>query len=1222
MTIEFRVLGPLEVLGDDGPRRVSSAKQRLLLGLLLARANHPVTIDALIEGLWPTGPPATATAVLHTHVSQLRKHLETPQGPEPHPPRALLRTATGYQLVVAPDRLDSARFEAHTTAARNAADVGRFDDAAAQLGRALRLWRGSAFGELAHEPAIQPVAQRLDELLLLACEHETNARMALGRHGEAIGELEGLIAQHPLRERSWAQLMVCLYRSGRQADALHAYQRVRALLADELGLEPGAELRQLEQAVLQHSPTLDWTPATTPHPGTPGGTPTTVNPPGTTSLTVTPAASVKPGTTGPATLAAAVVSAGPGEPTLLEDQQRPPAAPEGLITFLMTDIEGSTRRWDEDPAAMRAALGEHDRVLREAISSHGGHCFKHTGDGMCAAFAAPSAAIAAAVTAQRALGLPVRMGIATGEADHRDGDYFGPALNRTARVMAAGHGGMILVSQSTAALVDNEQLASLGAHRLQDLSSSERLFVVRAEGLATGFAPLRTLDVVPGNLPSQATSFLGRDLELKQVVELVQAHRLVTLTGVGGVGKTRLALQSAGELVPEFPDGVWFVELAPVGGGASVPDAVANALQIAPTAGVTITQAIAEALSHRRTLIVLDNCEHVVDAAADLLEAVLLRSNGVQVLATSRQGLGLADEHLFSVPALEVDSGTLSAGVELFVERARAVVSDFELRTTSDATAVIEICRGLDGIPLAIELAAARMVSLGPGDIRDRLADRFRLLSGSRRAEPRHRTLRNVVQWSFDLLEPAEASLLTRCSVFADGFDLDAATQICGNPENRDGDLDALDALDEFEVLDLLDSLVRKSLITVDRTCTPVRFGMLETIRQFGDGQLLPVTRTRLQIRHAHYFARRVQDWYSVWHGPWSTDGVDYLERNFANIRTGFRWAVHHDELAAATAIAAHTAMMIFSRQVTEPIRWAEELVPAAIAADVAQLPRLLNAATLCAYTGNVADALRYSELAMKLERDPRYDPYEYGMASIGHANARLFNGEPERWLEICSELARSTGLARRIGLVGLLNGLPGLGRGDEARAIADDALTAVRQAGDPFWGSFALLGYGRAFADTDPAKALRVLREAVAYTREHRMTFWEAVITREAASIEGLHGDPATALGLFEQAIASQHRAMNVAHLAAALASLAVLLTRLGASEIAATVYGSTTRYGSANRVKGLRQACADLEAALGPERFEECVARGAALGTTDAVHHAIEQIRTLLVRFQTVGQ
>src|ERR1700761_5759022 len=374
---------------------------------------------------------------------------------------------------------------------------------------------------------------------------------------------------------------------------------------------------------------------------------------------------------------------------------------------------------------MRAALAAHDAVLRTTIETHGGFLFKHTGDGVCAAFASPRSAVDAAVAAQRGLGLPVRMGTATGEAELRDGDYFGAVLNRAARVMAAGHGGQILLADSTARLLGGVDLIDLGPRRLRDLPTAVGVFQVRAAGLRTEFPALRALDTSPGNLRPAPTSFIGRESEVAELLAVVKAHRLVTLTGVGGVGKTRLALEVAARLVDEFPDGVWLFELAAVTDPAAVPDAVAAVLGITQQPGKTVAASVAAALEGRVRLLVLDNCEHVLDAAADLIEAILAASATTKIVATSREGLGIADERLWPVPSLDVGAGIDSAAVSLFVERARSVAPRFSLTEADEAGAVVEICRRLDGIPLAIELAASRMAAMTAGEVRDRLDQRL-----------------------------------------------------------------------------------------------------------------------------------------------------------------------------------------------------------------------------------------------------------------------------------------------------------------------------------------------------------------------------------------------------------------------------------------------------------------------------------------------------------------
>jgi class 3 adenylate cyclase len=333
------------------------------------------------------------------------------------------------------------------------------------------------------------------------------------------------------------------------------------------------------------------------------------------------------------------------------------ASPSGVVTFLFTDIEGSTRRWEADPEMMRAALAAHDDVLRSAIEAQGGWLFKHTGDGVCAAFASPRAAVEAAVGAQQALELPVRMGISTGEAELRGADYFGAVLNRAARVMAAGHGGQVLLAESTAVLLSGIDLVDLGPRRLRDLPIPVGVFQVQAPGLKTDFPPLRALDSSPGNLRVQKTSFIGRESDLAEVKAALRKHQLVTLTGVGGVGKTRLATEAARQLADEFPDGVWYFELAAVTDPAAVPDAVAAVLGITQQPGKSVSESVAAALEGRVRLLVFDNCEHLRDATADLVEEILAASATVRILATSREGLGVADEQLWVVPSLDVGAG-------------------------------------------------------------------------------------------------------------------------------------------------------------------------------------------------------------------------------------------------------------------------------------------------------------------------------------------------------------------------------------------------------------------------------------------------------------------------------------------------------------------------------------------------------------------------------------
>jgi predicted ATPase/class 3 adenylate cyclase len=519
--------------------------------------------------------------------------------------------------------------------------------------------------------------------------------------------------------------------------------------------------------------------------------------------------------------------------------------PSGTVTFLFTDLEGSTRLWEEHPDAMRAALARHDEVVRHAIEGHDGFVVKTTGDGFHAAFGTAHDAVDAAVAAQLALGegpwevtgpLKVRMGLHTCEAELRDGDYYGSAVNRAARLMSVAHGGQVVASAATSELVrgGSVELVDLGEHRLRDLTTTERVLQVHAPGLTREFPPLRTLDALPGNLPRQVTTFVGREAEIASLAELVRDAPLVTLTGVGGVGKTRLALQVATEVVARFPDGAWLCEFASVTDRSAVWDTLAASLRVQPFPGRSLEESALEYLTAKRLLLVLDNCEHLLDAIAGLVDAIARRCPHVSVLATSREGLALAGERIVAVPTLGVpradaagDARLHADAVQLFADRAAAAQRDFAL-TDHNIETVAVLCRRLDGIPLAIELAAARVRSMSPEDLVARLDQRFKLLTrGSRAALERHQTLRSTIDWSYDLLDPTERLALDRLSVFAGGCDLAAAEVVLAG-----------DDLDVFDVDDVLAQLVDKSLVVVERHDTGVRYRLLETIRQYAAERL------------------------------------------------------------------------------------------------------------------------------------------------------------------------------------------------------------------------------------------------------------------------------------------------------------------------------------------------------------------------------------------------
>jgi predicted ATPase/class 3 adenylate cyclase len=475
--------------------------------------------------------------------------------------------------------------------------------------------------------------------------------------------------------------------------------------------------------------------------------------------------------------------------------------PSGTVTFLFTDIEGSTRLWQEQPDSMRPALARHDTLLRDAVEAHDGYVVKTTGDGVHAAFATASDAIAAAIDGQIALGaepwplpspLRVRMGVHTGPAELRDGDYYGTSVNRSARIMAVAHGGQIVLSAVTRglALGDGIEVVDLGDHQLKDLAEAEQIFQVVHPGLDREFPPLRSLDQFASNLPTQATSFVGREAELDRVVGLLDESRLVTLAGTGGVGKTRLSVQVAAEVVPRFPDGAWFCELAAADDAESMAQVVASTLGCLQHPGLSLAASIVEYLKVRRLLLMLDNCEHLLDEVGDLADAVVRGCPDVTVLATSREALDVTGERVVRLRSLATPESSSSdttfresPAVQLFRDRAADAGAD----ASWDARqweAVGEVCRRVDGIPLAIELAAARTVSMSPVDVAGHLDERFRLLTGKRRGRvERHQTLRATVEWSHQLLTDDERLVFDRLGVFAGSFDEPAAVAVAGGED-------------------------------------------------------------------------------------------------------------------------------------------------------------------------------------------------------------------------------------------------------------------------------------------------------------------------------------------------------------------------------------------------------------------------------------------------------
>jgi predicted ATPase/class 3 adenylate cyclase len=878
------------------------------------------------------------------------------------------------------------------------------------------------------------------------------------------------------------------------------------------------------------------------------------------------------------------------------------AQPSGVVTFLFTDIEGSTRRWEDNPDSMDDALERHDLIMRSVLQRHGGYVFSTAGDSFAVAFDRARAAVTAAVDIQRALQerslLPVRIGINTGEAIERDGDYFGPAVNRAARVMSAGHGGQILVAGATAALVDDLDFVDLGERRLRDLSEPVRICQVHAEGLRVDFPPLDTVDSIPGNLPAQGTSFVGRDAAIAEIGGSLRAHRLVTLVGVGGIGKTRLALQAAAAMAGEFRDGAWLVELASVPDASVVTEAVAAIFAVAPQAGRNWTDGIVESLRGRHLLLVLDNCEHVLDEAARLAETLVAQCPDTTILATSREALGIAGEGTWPVPSLEIGPG--SSASTLFVERAHSAAPDFD--PSADAAVIAEICRRLDGIPLAIELAAARVRSMSPAQIRDRLDERFRLLTGARRSSERHQTLRNAVRWSFDLLDDNEQRVVQQAAVFAGGFTLTGASALCTSASGE--------VLDEFEMLDVLDSLVRKSLIQVERSDEELRYSMLETIRQFAEEELAGTDAAdAVRDRHAGFFADQIEAVFEAFRSPREATAYPFVDAEMANLRSAFQWANDRGLADSAIRVAACTHQIARFALRTETFGWAAEVADLARRTAHRKLPLLLTMACDSAWTlGLLEDARRFGEEATALADSDRFEPLVWAYADL--AQIAFFDGDVDAGLELLREGARHPAdLHDRFALALLVfwGGLLGHPLPDDETI---EALDQINAAGVPTAIAWALVGRAAALAEREPATALDLQQQAIALYHACGNQLVEQAARGLYASALAASDDPDVALGAFGE-IVDAWRINGDTILAQTIGHLVVLLARLGQIEAAARLFGAVVRTISLDAlVPALETTMTAAREALGAAAFDAARDAGGALSYQDAGDLAHELI------------
>jgi predicted ATPase/class 3 adenylate cyclase len=918
----------------------------------------------------------------------------------------------------------------------------------------------------------------------------------------------------------------------------------------------------------------------------------------------------------------------------------PVQIPSGTVTLLFTDIEGSTRLWEAEPERMAAALRQHDAIMRAAIEAAAGYVFKTVGDAFCAAFDSATLAAEAAVVAQRALTaenwptnrpIRVRMGLHTGVCEERDGDYFGPVVNRTARLEAVAYGGQVLVSGITAellsdALPDGLSLRDLGLHRLKDLGRPEHVFQLEAASLPAAFPPLASLDnpELPNNLPSVLSAFVGREEELAEIRELVGSARLVTLTGAGGSGKTRLALQAAAEQIGVAHDGVWFADLAPLTEDDQVARAVAAVLGL-PDSGDQAA-AVVTALTGQDALILLDNCEHLIDAAAKFCDRVIQHCPTVRLLATSREPLGIGGERVYRVPSLTLPGGdalsaddlTGSDAVRLFVARARVHDPRFAL-DDAHAPLVATICRRLDGIPLALELAAARLSSMSVQQICERLDQRFRLLTGgSRNAMPRQQTLQATVDWSFGLLTRAERDTLTRLSVFVGGFELEAAEAIC-----------ASDEVDALDVMDLVGSLVDKSLVVADRGSERVRYRLLETIRQYSAQELVrsagEAEALRVRDRQAEYYLGLAVAAAPALAGPQQGRYLRQLDREWDNVRAAFAHLRADERSEDVLRLGVSVARFVLSRGHTEVISYLDEALERADSVDTDlrahahQVVSQLTTHLLHKDPAELPGAKRHAERALALAR-------ETGNAVVeARALGCLFvvdfvAGDREQAQGLAAEsvaVARQTGDAQLVGE--LLNFASKNAFGEDARRAHEEALASFRASGDVLFAASELHSLsGIDLVEGRTAAACARLEQAVSLVESIGDEVFLYGFRADLALMLLIMGEYERAAPLLRQCLLVARRTGVLLDVSEVIFGSACIAAFQGQHELAARLFGAAdTDLRAATADASIRwtepeQELAEREQAklrgqMGDAAFEESFRPGVGLSRVAAVELAL---------------
>jgi predicted ATPase/class 3 adenylate cyclase len=924
------------------------------------------------------------------------------------------------------------------------------------------------------------------------------------------------------------------------------------------------------------------------------------------------------------------------------DQLRQRAgSPESVCAYLVTDIEGDARLWDAYPEAMRAAIARHDAILHQAIQDHQGRSLKLVGGGACAVFVSASDSLAAALTSQRALlvetwplqtPLRVRMALHVGVVEPKDADRFGPALHRAARLLSIGHGGQILLTQIACEAVhdhlpEGTTLKDLHSHRLQDIQQPEHVWQLLHPTLPTDFPPLRSLQGFANNLPQQPTSFIGRTLEVAQVKELLNQTRLLTLVGAGGSGKTRLSLRAAADLLAAYPDGVWQIELASLTDASLVVQTLASALGLREQPGQTLMQTLTEFLQPRTALLLLDNCEHLIASCAHLATDLLGACPNVTLLATSREALRVAGEVVWQVPPLSqpdaerlrrVEAERMSAllasdAVRLFVERAQAQRSDFGLNASNGAL-VAEVCRRLDGIPLAIELAAARLRTMTVEQLLQRLDHCFQVLTGGQRtAPPRQQTLRALIDWSYDLLEASEKALLGRLSVFSGGWTLEAAMTVCAGEE-----------IEDWEVLDLLTSLADKSLVVFEERSDVGRYRLLETIGQYAGDRLVETSEAKAwHRRHRDYFLMLANEIRPKLRGAEAVHWLKVLDAEHDNLRQALMFCLAEEDGESGLQLSAALQWFwqIRGHLSEGRERMAAVLQHPANRKHTTERANVLNASGLLAWIqGDYAAARTVYEEGLEIFRELKDQRgVSVCLGNLGsmartqgdYELARLLQEES---LAICRELKDGRGISAS--LMNLANLAAMQGDYAAARPLYEESLTIKREMGDRLGLAYTLHNLGNlAYEQKDYASARSLQEESLTICRELKDRRGISICLGTLGAIASEQRDDALAHSLLSESLTICRDLGDKGEILRSLEAFAGLSAAREQPERAAQLWGAAEALRTAigSPLTGLQresqtQKIEKLRETLGVETFLTAWEKGNALTMEAAIDLAQE--------------